>query len=54
MASNADGWVIVGVDGTPIADIYDNVAVFTSRAEAERCLILGERLQRRAASGAST
>ena len=54
MASNADGWVIVGVEGKPIADIYGNVAVFTSRVEAECWLIPGERLQRRAASRAST
>jgi len=53
MASNAETWVIVGVDGKPIADIYGNVAVFTSRAEAERWLIPRERVQRRAASRAS-
>ena len=47
MASSAETWVIVGLDGKPIADIYGNVAVFTSRAEAERWLMPGESVQLR-------
>jgi hypothetical protein len=45
MASSAEGWVIVGADGKPIADIRGNVPVFTSREEAERWLMAGERVQ---------
>ena len=47
MASNGDGWVIVGADGRPIADIYGNVAVFTTREEAECWLVAGERVEQR-------
>jgi hypothetical protein len=49
MASSAKGWVIVGADGEPIADIRGNVSVFTCREEAERWLMPGERVEQLAA-----
>jgi hypothetical protein len=45
MATSAEGWVIVGVDGKQIADIRGNVPVFTCREEAVRWLMPGERVE---------
>lgn len=47
MDDQQDRFIIVRPDGTPVADIYGNVAEFTSRAEAERWLMPGERVERR-------
>jgi len=45
MASSADRFVIVGRDGVVLADIYGNTAEFSSREEAERWLMPGERAE---------
>lgn len=51
MANSAEVWVIIGVEGKPIADIYGNVAVFTSKDEAASWAMFGERVERSAHDG---
>jgi hypothetical protein len=53
MASSAERYVIVMPDGSLAADIYGNPAEFTSREEAERWLMAGERVERQADPGVS-
>ena len=54
MASSAERYVIVRSDGSLVSDIYGNPAEFTSREEAERWLMLGERVEQRSARGGSS
>jgi len=54
MASSVEGWVIVGSDGKPIADIRGNVPVFTSQEQAERWLMTGEQVEQLSAHAGET
>ena len=54
MASSAKRYVIVMPNGSLVADIYGNSAEFTSREEAERWLMPGERVEQLSARAGET